>query len=746
MADVTYAFRHEPKTLAGDGRVFPYTARDGSVRKLAVTVRHYGDWEQFDDAYGSPVKVDGMHRSVAAAGQSKTMQSTTQIALGAPIGPLGTAAFSGFGRIGLRFGFTDRVAYGQTDQGTSQTETRALDGSRVYLDHAYYELALTDADGRPVTVPGPDAAVFGFSVRDGLSVRLPDSVTSTTARPGRIPRSLELGRNSTYRLVRTEGFGPVARMRDWAAREIGVAPGSTAYGELDAFFSSISFQRQAPALSRGRVTTVPLFADDKARTPLGVFVVDVVPGRATLITETPDAEMRDINTSTVRNERSLQKTAAFGIDGVAGPAFNFFDLGGNGSLNLRLQFGPAFRYLFSVSRTAALGGSGAIKSAGQVKGDLTGLYLVRKTVYVNRSGSGAPPTRFHTWSVDRMTRTEARRLAGWDDGIRRALRAGAPQPFAPAYLTLHRPPTLGMHRVEEFAFDNGTRSGVTDTGGRDRTLLDTFADEVLTALAATYPRLVARLDQLAPPERRTWRERTAALLESPGPLAGVRPASSQWRDDEEYRTALSNTLEVLATLSYRSMAGNLEALTTTGIRIRFNEPGRIGQGHRYVWLHGELTNRRFEGVQDDFKLRYSSIGVERVDGQKSSKRVGEVGFEGQLAFRDPSADDIGAPNNAGVLTLGARKGWQTDQETGFGATATYEPMSVSAGPSHLYRYDLSLTVNRGGYWRFRGLLRGTATLGLLGTQPFVFRQPQDLLMGTAAGAVRSGAAPGPARC
>lgn len=136
-----------------------------------------------------------------------------------------------------------------------------------------------------------------------------------------------------------------------------MAPGSTAYGELNSFFSSLSFQRQSPALSRGRVTTVPLFADDKARTPLGVFVVDVVPGRATLITETADAEMRDINTLTVRNDRSLQKTAAVGIDGVAGPAFNFFDLA-DSTLNLRLQFGGAFRYLFSVSRTAGLGGSG----------------------------------------------------------------------------------------------------------------------------------------------------------------------------------------------------------------------------------------------------------------------------------------------------------------------------------------------------------------------------------------------------
>ncbi|WP_367572055.1 hypothetical protein [Streptomyces globisporus] len=731
MADVTYAFTQEPKTLAGDGRVFPYTAQDGSARKLSVVARHYGDWEQFTDTYGSPVKVDGMHRSVFTAGQSKTMQSAFQIALGGPIGPVGAAAFSGFGRLGLRLGFTDRVGYGQTEQGTSQTETRALDGSRVYLDHVYYDLRVTDADGRIVT--GPEPAVFGFAVRDGLSVRLPDSVMSATAAPGRIPRSMELGRQSAYRLVRTEGFGPVSRMRDWAAQEIGVAPGSTAYGELNSFFSSLSFQRQSPALSRGRVTTVPLFADDRTRTPLGVFVVDVVPGRATLITETPDAEMRDINTLAVRNDRSVQKTAAFGIDGVAGPAFNFFDLG-NGALNLRLQFGAAFRYLFSVSRTAGLGGSGAIKTAGQVKGDATGLYLVRKTVYVQRSGSGSRPQQFHTWSVDRMTRTEARRLAGWDDGLRRALRAGAPEPFAPAYLTPDRPPTLGMHRVEEFAFGDGTKTGPTGATGRERTFLDTLADEVLTALAAAYPGLVARLDQLAPPEHRTWRERANAVLGPPGPSAGARPApTTRWKNDDEYRTALANTLEVLSALSYRSMAGNLEALTTTGIRIRFNEPGRIGQGHRYIWLHGELTNRRFEGVQDDFKLRYSSVGVERVDGQKSAKRIGEAGVEGLIAFRDPLTDDIGAPNNAGGPSAGVRWGWQADEETSFGATATYEPMTVSAGPSHLYRYDLSITVDRGGYWRFRGLLRGTATLGLLGTQPFVFRQPQDLLIGTAPG-------------
>ncbi|MEU3185087.1 hypothetical protein ABZ707_12925 [Streptomyces sp. NPDC006923] len=787
MADVTSALTHEPKSVTGEGRVFTYTSVDGSPRKLWLVARPYGDWERFTDAYGNPAKVDGMSRAVTTAGQSKIMQSVTQIAAGGPIGPAGTAAFSGFGRLGLRFAFTNKVGYTQTDQGTNQMETRALDGSHVHLDNVYYDVRVTDADDRPVTGPetlaltGPgdrardttrapaltetgngtdnasdsesltgsddqsltgsddldatdalapvtprNPALFGFAVRHGLTVRLPDSVTKK-ARPGRIPRSIVLSRNSGYRLVRSEGFGPVAKIRDWAAGEIAARPGSTAYRELNAFFSTESFQRHAREQANGRVTTVPLFADDKAKTPLGVFVVDVEPVRAILITETRDAEMRDINTSAVRNERSLAKTAAFGVDGVAGPAFNLLDLG-NGVLNLRLQFGPAFRYLFSVSRSAVLGGSGAIKSSGQVKGDLTGLYLVQKTVHVSRSGSGAPPRAFHTWSVDRMTPTEARRLAGWDDGTRLTVRNGMPEPFAPAYLTRDRPPLLGMHRVEEFTFDDGLRTRAARGAASAPTFLDAFADDVLAAIDAAYPGLVAPLDQLAPPTARSLRERARALLtDGAAPATGLVP--SRWRNAEEYQTALSNTLEVLAALSHQTMSGNLEALTTTGTRIRLNEPGRIGQGHRYVWLRGELTNRRYEGRQDDLKLRYSSIGVERLDGQKGAKRIREAGFDGQAAFRDTSTDDIGAPSNAGVLAVGARGGLGTESETGFGATATNEPMAVSLGPSHQYRYDISLTVDRGGYWRFRGLFRGVATLGLLGTQPFVISQPRDVLIG-----------------
>ncbi|CCB73153.1 membrane protein of unknown function [Streptantibioticus cattleyicolor NRRL 8057 = DSM 46488] len=726
MGDVWRAVTRQPTGLTGEGRQLPFVDQDGRPRVLDITARHYPVWERFADDYGNPAKIDGMHRFATGAGQVKSVQGTRQFALGGPIGPVGTAAFSGFGRIAGRVGFTDKVTYGQTDQGVSQMETRSLDGSHVHLTHVHYDVRVTDPGGGEVPGSG-----FGFAMRNGLLVRLPDSLM-TSVSPGRIPRSMELGPESRYRLVRTEGFGPVARIRDWAAGEIGVEPGSGAWRELDAFFSADGFQRMSRSLSNGRVTTVPLFADDKAKTPLGVFVVEgVVPRSAVLVTETSEAEVRDISTATVRNERSRAKGVSLTLEGSGGPAFNLLDLAG-GVLDLRLQFGPTARYVLSATRSAGQGGSGGVKSAGQVKGDPTGLYLVRKTVHVRHGGSTGPAHAFQTWSVDRMTRSEARRLAGWDDTTRLALDNGAPEPFAPPYLTADRPPTLGMHRVEEFSFDDGR--AVRESDGGVRTLLDHFADRVLAAVAEEYPGLVAPLDQLAPPERTSLgdRVRTALAFGGGSPRTDTPPPPGRWRNAEAYQTALANSLEILNVLSHQSMSGNLEALTTTGIRIRLNEPGRVGQGHHYVWLHGELTNRAYEGVQRDVKIRYSAPGTERRDGQRGRRRALEYGVEGSLAVRDPRKDavpGIGAPDNAGTVQAGWRSGRQSDHESGYGPTVGNEPMSVSTTPSHLYRYDLSLTVSRGGYWRFRGLLRGVASLGLLGTQPFVFSRPDGVLIG-----------------
>ncbi len=137
---------------------------------------------------------------------------------------------------------------------------------------------------------------------------------------------MTLDRDSQYRFVRIEGFGPVAAIRDWAAARIGALPGSSAYTELDSFFSGDSFQRHGGTMARGRITTPQLFADDKKKSPLGAFVVEeLIPLSAVLVGETDQAEMRDINTSTVRSERSRAYGRSLLLQAVAGPAFNFHD-------------------------------------------------------------------------------------------------------------------------------------------------------------------------------------------------------------------------------------------------------------------------------------------------------------------------------------------------------------------------------------------------------------------------------------
>ena len=58
-----------------------------------------------------------------------------------------------------------------------------------------------------------------------------------------------------------------------------------------------------------------------------------------------------------------------------------------------------------------------------------------KSVYVRLSGDTGPPMHFLTWSLDRMSSSEARRLAGWDDGMSVARapvgRPPSPRPISP---------------------------------------------------------------------------------------------------------------------------------------------------------------------------------------------------------------------------------------------------------------------------------------------------------------------------
>ncbi|WEH43419.1 lonely Cys domain-containing protein [Streptomyces sp. AM 2-1-1] len=703
-SDIARALRSTPGDFSGDGLSFSYrtsrtrtgwkvwrrsAADDAAQRIVHVRARPYGAWERFADGAGGPTKFDSMHRTTVTTGQVHQQSQSIKIGSLSSVGPTSLMGAKGFGRLQLRAGWSRTAKYGTYDQTVNQTETRTLDSSHLYLDDVYYEVTVT----APHDGTAPPTS-FGFGVRDGVVVRLPESAVKN-AGPNRMPERIPLDAASDQRLFHTESYGPVAHLRDAAARHVGAKPGDTAYQELTSFFSTRGFNERAGMLAAGRVVTPVLF--DAENEPLGVFSVRATPRRALLLGETDKAELRDMVQSGLRNDVTHTKKHSEQVLVAAGPAFNSTVLAG-GLFRVRLMAGLNSRFGRSRGRSRTTGGTGAFRAGGQVKGDRTGLYWVERSVSLRLSGDpeGLVPEQT-VWSLERMTRTEARRLAGFDDGTARLT-----EPFAPAYLTRDAPPTLGMSRVESFAHPAGAHTRHIGSAGR-KTFLDHVTDEVIASLAKAYPNAVAPLDELGP--RR----------------AGV-------RSSRHYRIMLENTLGVVNVLSRHSMASNLHTLTTTGIPVRLTDPSRFRRGHRYVMLRGSLTNRRYEGTQNDLKIRFSPPGSQRLDGAQSDTREWQGGIEGVLAGRSTKVDDTSAPQHVLALSAGARGGLASTVESAHGLGATHEPLAFSTKPSHLFRYDLSVTATGGGYWRFRSWLRGMPSFGLLGLPAFVFHEGATTLI------------------
>ncbi|MFB7054887.1 hypothetical protein ACFCXT_17430 [Streptomyces vinaceus] len=719
------ALRAQPRSFNAEGYSSPpFTDAGGRVRVLRVRTRPYGNWERFTDVHGTPVKIDEAQRSQVTTGAGRGVGQSVSLSGSVPIGP--PAGPAAFGRIGGSLGYTKSFDYALQNQTLSAVETRMWDGSHLHLDDVQYEVWLS-GDPEPRTggaVTWPRAFTAGethftFGVHSGLSVRLSDSETKSPGARGRVPSEMDLGPDTDYRLVHTEGYGPVAGIRAWALARARVRTGSTAHNEISGFFTTESFHRMADRLAHGPVAGRPLMDEGADGTPLGAFVVDrVVPGRAVLLTESEAAEMRNTIQQTAKAERSLSKGYSQELNAAAGPSVDL--LGGTGKpVTLRGVIGAVGRYVRSSTYGGVFGGSGGKRSANRAKKVPTALYLVQKTVYVRAAGD-AEPTAFPTWSLDRMTRTEARRHAGWDDGTTLRSRNGS-EPFAPLYLTREDPAVLGMARPESFTHADGsqvrTTAGAAGAGDAEApapppppgpTLLQEFTDQVIRTTARRYPGMIA-------------------------PLAELNAREGRWSDPDRYRMALQNTLTVINTLSHHSMAGNLETIVTSGVRIDLVGPGRFTRAHRHVWIDGRLTDRRYEGTQNDLIHRTGTPGTERLDGSRSATRTFEGGFDASLSIRDADRDAGGSPWHAGTLSAGPRWGKQTARKTSYGATASFEAVAASAGPSHLFGYELELTATSGGYWRPRNLLRGLPTLGLLGTGLFVVGEAERPLVGGTAG-------------
>ncbi|MFJ5725158.1 hypothetical protein [Streptomyces sp. NPDC093149] len=688
-----------PQVFHGDGWTSPaFEDADGRKRVLRVVQRPHNAWERFTDPEGNPVKVDQVQRSQITTGGTKSVSTARQLAASLPVGPPGGVA--AYGRVGAAFGSQRTYEYNTQDQTLSQVETRLADESHLYLDDVQYEVWTED-----LTKPDASTERSTFGVRHGLLVRISDSLT-TKSTSLHAPPTMELDASSDYRNVHTEGFGPVQGLLEWAVGVTGAEPGSSTHAELTRFFSSENFHRMADRMAKGRVTGQPLFKEDRSATPLGAFVIDrVVPGKALLLSETTLAELRNTLQQVIKNDRSLSRTTSQELQAILGPSFDITSFFGPPA-GLRAMAGLFGRYGRSATRTVVFGGSGSRKTVGRAKKVPTDLYLVPKTVRVRMVGTSETKS-ITTWSLDRMTRAEARRLAKWDDGS--TLRRDTEEPFAPPYLTDRNPITLGMSRAETFLHEHEMSNGQERPGPvPDRNFLDTFTDRTIEAIAQAYPGMVAPLEHFGDPEH------------------------SRWRGSTHYRIALQNTLTLVNTLNHHSMAGRLETLVTTGIRIGLTDPHRATRAKRWIWIDGELAGRQYVGTRDDLILRTSAAGSERLDGSENVVRTKEGGFDVSLAVRDSVKDSSGMPMNAGAVQAGFRWTRQKGRRTGSGATASYESLHASASPSHVFGYRLKLTVKSGGYWRFRGMLRGIGSLGVLGTGPFVrVEKSRDLIGGTA---------------
>ncbi|MES9509340.1 hypothetical protein ABWJ92_23485 [Streptomyces sp. NPDC000609] len=773
LAELERALKKSPHVFHGDGWVSaPFKDASGRIRQLRVSQRPQAPWSMLTNATGEPitldpVKVDQIHRSQITSGKSQTVSSARQFGLSVPLGPP-SGPIKPFGRVGLTLGFTKSVDFNLQDQTLSQVESRHGDESHLYLGDVMYTVELTDpAPKKPTAVNRiarrlgmPDThqeagqpAPLTFGVKDGLLLRLPDNLTVIPTAE-HAPEVMALDEHSDYRMVHTEGVGPVSDIHAWAVGETGAVVGSTMHAEITRFFSSENFIRLADRMAHGPVTSQPLFTE--SGTPAGLLVVDkVVPGRATRISGTSAVEMRDAIQRVIKNDRSTSTAYSQDVQITVGPSFSFAQYA-TSAAQPRVQAAFFAQGGNRSTRTTGFGGAGSRKTVGRAKKVRTELYLVQKTVHVRKTGQEhATP---HTiWAVDRMTRAEARRLAGWDDGSTLRTRTAqtsrttypapkispavggsneiaAPattqpgEPTAPVYLPENHPALLGMARVEAFLPGDGpgeppsTSPNTTDNAAGSSTtppttppptsppanaFLTELTNNVIAAVAEQHPGIVAPLAD----------------------FTGPTDKAKGWRGNNHFSAALLNTITLMDALSHHSMAGQLESFVSDGVRIRLVDTTGTKRKYRTILVKGALTGRRYEGTRNELILRSSTHANQRLDSSGTVSHTREFGLDVGVSARQNSVDAFGQPINSGVISPAGRYAWQKNRKTGSGATVAYEPLHATSGPSHVFSYQLDVSVTSDGFWRFRQPLR---VLGVLGTGYFVGRNTEVDLIGGAA--------------
>ncbi|WP_245170729.1 hypothetical protein [Streptomyces anulatus] len=753
------------------GARFVGREKAGVGHEMTVEAIPYHRWERFSDVDGSTVRVDTMRRGQAGTGGGRSVGVGRRAAAAVGMGP----PLNWMLKIGISLGWSRRTDYTLGTQAYNQSEYRAVDGSHLHLDDVHYRVRVervTEAPkdtGPAATPPAPaprwqraPVHTATFAVRDGLSWRLPDDLTVPFTGPKRAPGTLTFPDGVEPRISDTAALHLTDPPEDVALTISGVRPGSSAHralvsyvrpGRLHGLFGRFSGPVSGPELTRG-----------SGQHPLGHLVVErSIPHRATLVTESVKAEVRDLAQTTYQNQRAHVRDTRFGVQVTAGPSYTLIGQ----ETDVRLQGGPLVRADLSTGRGHYLGNDAARKVTGRVRNHPLALYRVERTLMVRGAGEPASAARpVRVVSLDWISTQDARRLAGWDS---RTPGATGPNPDAvppvPWYLTREDPVHLGGQvRAEGFRPDQRPPArpvqSQPDQSRPDQSRPDQ-SRPVQSRPDQSRPDQSrpdqSRPDQSRPDQSRpdqtqpdqSQPDRNGQPLPAPAPAPApqdplrafadtvldtlhrsypslfVPPLmlrhprlAKLWYGDGRIRTALYNDRQVREALNRPSLAQSLDDLTTTGVPVTLTEDGKVRRGHHTLILRARLTDRRFETTMSERSLRNAVIGTEvSGQGQQTSTTL-SAGVELGISPRDhDKVPEAGLPRRMGNASLGGRYA-RTDAKATRNTVAVAHDQLTFQNGADLYSYRVELGATFEGHRRPRGWAR-LASVGLLGAGVFV---------------------------